>query len=78
MKATVSKHIRFLTEGDIEIDMLNGDLDSVQGTVQWAFPDSKIIKGSRGQWIVDLNNQGDLYALVVDLYDLVILLEVIE
>ena len=78
MKTTVSKHIRFLTEGDIEIDMLNGDLSSVPDTVKWAFPDSNIIKGSRGQWIVDLNSQGDLYALVVDLYDLVILLEVIE
>lgn len=66
MRITESEHIR-MCDYCIEVDLLNHDLNNIGNTLSWAFPDSRLTKGRRGEVLLQ-GECGQLFAILVDFH----------
>lgn len=64
MRITESPHIRYC-DYCIEVDLLTNDLNNIGNTLNWAFPDSKLTKGLRGETLLE-GECGQLFDILVD------------
>lgn len=66
MRITESEHVR-MEDCCIEVDMLNNDLNNIGNTLNWAFPDATLTKGSRGETLL-LGECGQRFSILVDFF----------
>lgn len=67
MKVTDSEYIVY-TNDSICVKLLTNDLNNIGNTLAWAFPESKLTKGLRGETLLQ-GECGKLFAILVDFCD---------